>query len=644
MIKSSVVDQRDTAPVSLDKHRESNVRDYLSTSLITTRYTNDEGIVLFDAQPKAANVPVYFIEYTTQRNEKGLDIFIREEKDKFDYKELKAAAADALHKKKMSVTMYQSTPLSAVEQIDKRLLLQLKNETISADLDKPSQAIISLTNEIIFQCISKGASDLHFESIDSHRSRIRLRIHGRLVHLMSLTADEQNRVCGYIYHNLTGESGDDHGSAAGHYTSRYLQEGRMVFEKTIHGLHIKCDGRFVNLSHNINNTFDFIVRINDKTKKRGARTFQEMKFSDEVAYQLNQLNTISRGGILIGGATSSGKTTTLSNMIHLEVLRCGGTRKIVTAELPVEHRISGVTQVNVNESDSAEAGSEQAFTLSNLGRKFMRSDPDSVGVGEIRDNDTAVDFLQKVTTGHLSYATLHVQDAFSVFSRLENLGLNLADLTNPSFLSLILYQHLIPELCPHCSVKYKLGDDLPPRFSELFIIKQALFDRTIDGAHFNTGKDFDIENLPKLKAYADEKKKTLTTLLAEKGTISPKSAFNIQMKLSHMNNLYNDPTLISRLENIASKVHVPTNEIDIRFLGSGCKKCLAGYVGASPVAEVVTPDIELLTHIKNRDEDKARNYWKTKLHGRTAGEDSYKRILNGTFDPRDIEGSLTVLR
>jgi type II secretory ATPase GspE/PulE/Tfp pilus assembly ATPase PilB-like protein/RNA polymerase subunit RPABC4/transcription elongation factor Spt4 len=131
------------------------------------------------------------------------------------------------------------------------------------------------------------------------------------------------------------------------------------------------------------------------------------------------------------------------------------TRKIITAEDPVERRMEWATQVEVNE--------KQGLTFAILLRSILRQDPDTILVGEIRDNETAALAFRAAQTGHLVLSTLHTNDTVSTVSRLIDLGVERYVL--PSSLNLILAQRLVRRVCDHCAQPYepdsKLMSSLP---------------------------------------------------------------------------------------------------------------------------------------------------------------------------------------
>jgi type IV pilus assembly protein PilB len=154
-------------------------------------------------------------------------------------------------------------------------------------------------------------------------------------------------------------------------------------------------------------------------------------------------NLIKRptGALLVTGPTGSGKSTTLfaclSQINRPEI-------NIITVEDPVEYRLNGINQVQINNR----AGMTFAAAL----RSILRSDPDVVMVGEIRDGETAKISVEAALTGHLVLSTLHTNDAPSAITRLNEMGVE--PFLTGAAISGVLAQRLARKLCTHCCEMY----------------------------------------------------------------------------------------------------------------------------------------------------------------------------------------------
>jgi type II secretory ATPase GspE/PulE/Tfp pilus assembly ATPase PilB-like protein len=169
-----------------------------------------------------------------------------------------------------------------------------------------------------------------------------------------------------------------------------------------------------------------------------AGTLAALGLSADDAARLEALLDAREGLVLVTGPTGSGKTTTLYAGLA-RVQERGGVN-IVTVEDPVERRIPGVVQVQVNE--------RTGLTFASALRAILRQDPDVVLVGEVRDRETAAIAAQAALTGHLVLATLHTIDAASAVTRLADVGVEPA--TVAAALRGVVAQRLVRRLCGHC--------------------------------------------------------------------------------------------------------------------------------------------------------------------------------------------------
>jgi len=147
------------------------------------------------------------------------------------------------------------------------------------------------------------------------------------------------------------------------------------------------------------------------------------------------------GMILTTGPTGSGKTTTLYSFIQ-RINQPGV--KIITLENPIEYRVDGVTQTQVDQNDE--------LTFASGLKSVVRQDPDIIMVGEIRDHETAETAIQAALTGHMVFSTLHTNNAAGAIPRLIHLGVNPA-LIAPS-INAVIGQRLVRRLCEHCKEEY----------------------------------------------------------------------------------------------------------------------------------------------------------------------------------------------
>ncbi len=165
--------------------------------------------------------------------------------------------------------------------------------------------------------------------------------------------------------------------------------------------------------------------------------------SEIMAKQIKRPN----GMIIVTGPTGSGKTTTLYAFIN--ELNQPDT-KIITLEDPIEYRLAGINQSQVDVS--------KGYTFAKGLRAILRQDPDIILVGEIRDGETGDIAVQAALTGHLVFSTIHTNDAAGAIPRFLALGVK-PFLLAPA-LNIVIGQRLVRKLCPHCKVETELSADV----------------------------------------------------------------------------------------------------------------------------------------------------------------------------------------
>jgi type IV pilus assembly protein PilB len=284
--------------------------------------------------------------------------------------------------------------------------------------------LVRLTNSIIFQAAEDGASDIHFEPQEDGLV-VRYRIDGVLQEVQRIP----RRMMSGVTTRLKVIAKLDIAER------RKPQDGRMTLNAAAAGRSL--DVRVATLP-----TVDgesVVMRLLDKSKR--APTLKELGLSDEMHEQLSAIIARPTGALLVTGPTGSGKSTTLyaalTQINRPEI-------NVITVEDPVEYRLNGVNQVQIN----LRAGLTFATAL----RSILRSDPDVVMVGEIRDGETAKISIEAALTGHLVLSTLHTNDAPSALTRLNEMGVE--PFLTGAAVSAVLAQRLARKLCSHCCEMY----------------------------------------------------------------------------------------------------------------------------------------------------------------------------------------------
>jgi len=190
-----------------------------------------------------------------------------------------------------------------------------------------------------------------------------------------------------------------------------------------------------------------------------TRKLQQILFEDKALSAVRRALDRPYGGIIVGGPTGSGKTSSLYAMLN-ERRSTRPDTNILTVEDPIEYRLQGITQVQVSAS--------HGLTFARALRSLLRQDPDAIVVGETRDQETAVMALEAAMTGHLLLTSIHANTAVGALQRLENLGCSRALISQS--VALVLVQRLVRRLCPVCR---KL-EPLPPALAEALVVRKVI--------------------------------------------------------------------------------------------------------------------------------------------------------------------------
>jgi type IV pilus assembly protein PilB len=285
--------------------------------------------------------------------------------------------------------------------------------------------LVRLVNSILFQAAEDGASDVHFEPQEDALV-VRFRIDGVLQEMQRIP----KRLMPGVTTRLKVLAKLDIAER------RKPQDGRI-------SLNAAAAGRMLDVRVATLPTVEgesLVMRLLDKSKR--PPTLEELGLSEEMRETLSEIVKRPTGALLVTGPTGSGKSTTLFAALN-QISR--PEINIITVEDPVEYRLPGINQVQIN----ARAGLTFAAAL----RSILRSDPDVVMVGEIRDGETAKISIEAALTGHLVLSTLHTNDAPSALTRLNEMGVE-PFLTGAAVTG-VLAQRLARKLCTHCCEMYQ---------------------------------------------------------------------------------------------------------------------------------------------------------------------------------------------
>ncbi|MCE5202692.1 MAG: Flp pilus assembly complex ATPase component TadA [Actinomycetia bacterium] len=336
----------------------------------------------------------------------------------YEIRPVVATESDVLSAIEKFATMHQDVD-RMVGDIEDVSVETEREEEAAADEEAP---VAKLMNLIITEAIRQGAGDIYIEPFENEL-RVRYRIDGVCQEVMR----SPKKLHRQLISRLKITSGMDIAER------RVPQDGRFG---------VVLDGKSV----------DFRVAVLPAVN--GEMSVLRLLRKDAIMLGLEDLGFLERpmqilldaldkpyGAILVTGPTGSGKSTTLYAAINKTTRP---TVNLITVEDPVEYRLEGLSQVQVNEK----AGLTFAAAL----RSILRQDPDVVMIGEIRDKETATIAIEAALTGHLVLSTLHTNDAPSALTRLTEMGVE--PFLSASAINCVMAQRLARRLCKECKEPY----------------------------------------------------------------------------------------------------------------------------------------------------------------------------------------------
>lgn len=315
----------------------------------------------------------------------------------------------------------------AVEDFDKEKSLNAGLDEIElADISVNNSPVVRLVDSLIGQALKMNASDIHIEPLEN-RIRVRVRVDGDLQEILSPSKQTHSAMV----------------------TRVKIMAGLNIAEKRLPQdgrIEMKIEDSVVDLRISVLPTAygeKIVMRILDRNNF--LKTKEELGFTPRNMGIFNSLLEVPNGIILAAGPTGSGKTTSLyAALYELNKLN----KNIITIEDPIEYKIEGINQVQVN---------TKAGLLFSTGlRSILRQDPNIIMVGEIRDEETAEIAVRAAITGHMVISTIHTNDAVSTIMRLKDMGIKPFLLA--ASLRGIVAQRLVKKICINCGEEYVAND------------------------------------------------------------------------------------------------------------------------------------------------------------------------------------------
>ncbi|BDQ04696.1 MAG: type IV-A pilus assembly ATPase PilB [Candidatus Dojkabacteria bacterium] len=417
-----------------------NITDLIISNELTNLYSESEAlqakILLFEKNEdvyKAAMVnplDIQTIRLFERKINGRLQVYITTESDLIN--KIKAVFSSNIGNQ---ITNVVEKAISESEYIDLTSVKSEKLENIE-NIDINNTPIAKVINIILDTAIQEKASDIHIEPFEK-RMRVRFRIHGILTEKLRLPIQIGPSLVSRI--KILGKMPIDE--------KRKPLDGRFQVKSGDQEIDLRISSLPTVLGEKM------VIRL--LRKDLGIHSLEDTGMRGQALKTFKEGLKSTSGIILVTGPTGSGKTVTMATAMSLlnkpEV-------NIVSVEDPVEIRIPGVNQVQVN----VEAG----LTFANALRSFLRQDPDIISVGEIRDAETAELAAQASLTGHLVISTLHTNSAAGALPRLLDMGIEPYIIA--SSVHICAAQRLCRRICPHCKEVYN------PSEAELMELRRVL--------------------------------------------------------------------------------------------------------------------------------------------------------------------------
>lgn len=279
-----------------------------------------------------------------------------------------------------------------IQKSEEEILKNIGEYYKRSDRNDKNYAELMFEN-LIEIAVKRGASDIHIEPFDSY-ARVRYRIEGDLINVSRYTIEDYIELSTIIKLKASCDITE----------KRIAQDGRFSYYKEGFDVDIRLGCIATVYGEKL------ALRILDRNNFIQDR--KSLGFSREAIEIMDEIITMKSGILLITGPTGSGKSSTVYSILN-EIKNQD--INIMTIEDPVEYKIEGVNQIQVN--------LKSGIRFDNGLRAILRQDPDVIILGEIRDYETAKIAIRAAITGHLVISTLHTNDALSSIARLRDMGI-----------------------------------------------------------------------------------------------------------------------------------------------------------------------------------------------------------------------------
>lgn len=326
---------------------------------------------------------------------------------------------------------------------DGALINRIYAERRETKADEASKPIEKDIDRLVQEALDQDVSDIHIES-RSTGVIVRMRINGRLQMYSDSWETEYATTMARSMHTIADDDSKP---------TSFSTDCQMSISRTL------PSGQRVKLRVQISPAYpddgmDITLRVLRVAASAKVKTLEALGYAPDHIEMLEYMLSSPHGLIVIAGTTGSGKSTTLQTaMANIRMADRG--RKLISIEDPPEYVLEGVTQIPVARRKDSGAEGKNPFAAAM--RNTMRMDPDVIMIGEIRDAESAGLMVSMNQSGHKVLTTIHAESSIGILGRLRGMSVQSDVLASRGFISGLIFQTLVPTLCPHCRVDYSPG-------------------------------------------------------------------------------------------------------------------------------------------------------------------------------------------
>ena len=298
--------------------------------------------------------------------------------------------------------------------------------------------------ELINQALAVSSSDIHIETRGAY-AQVFFRVHGERLEQPNISSKRATDMCNVLY----GVHADADNKGVS-WDEKQLNEA-VIEHVSDQGVHVQL--RLSSAPIHPAGNFHVVIRLLVMDEKT-LRPLESMGYAPAHIECINEMLLGSQGAVFLVGPTNSGKSTSLQAFIEKLYTSRGRSIKVITVERPVEYLIRSACQMGVSQHKTDWIDQSTGSVYTKYVAATLRQDPDVVMMGEVNDHDSAENIKHLVLSGRKTLSTLHVYEAMAVFARLKEMGIPPSVLYMRHFISGVIFQRLVPLLCPVCATSF----------------------------------------------------------------------------------------------------------------------------------------------------------------------------------------------